>query len=92
MKLTGRPINLKCLEISDGFKREYKNMRKRTVLNSYSPKNSCKDCIKTLKGITTTIIAPDLLSLVIFHLLDCGYLLDNSHEDCYVNLKKNKLK
>ena len=64
-----------------------KKMRKRTVLNSCSRNNSCTDCINALQRIKTTIIAPDLLSLVIFHLLGCGYLLDNSQEDCYVNLK-----
>ena len=34
------------------------------------------------------IILPDLLTLVVFHMLDCGNFLDNSHEDRYIHLYK----
>ena len=33
-------------------------------------------------------ILPDLLTLVVFHMLDCDNFLDNSHEDRYINLYK----
>ena len=34
------------------------------------------------------IILPDLLTLVVFHMLDCGNFLDNPREDCHINLYK----
>ena len=33
-------------------------------------------------------ILPDLLTLVVFHKLDCDNFLDNSHEDRDINLYK----
>ena len=33
-------------------------------------------------------ILPDLLTLVVFHMLDCDNFLDNSLEDRYINLYK----
>ena len=33
-------------------------------------------------------ILPDLLTLVVFHLLDCSNFLDYSHENRYINLYK----
>ena len=34
------------------------------------------------------IILPDLLTLVVFDLLDCSNFLATSHEDCHINLYK----
>ena len=43
-------------------------------------------------GEAILIIPPDLLSLAIFHLLDCCHFLDNSHEDHHGNLQVLKRK
>ena len=44
------------------------------------------------RGEAILIIPPDLLSLAIFHQLDCCHFLDNSHEDHHVNLQALKRK
>ena len=45
-----------------------------------------------IRGEAILIIPPDLLSLAIFHLLDCCQFLDNSHEDQFGRLKVEIIK